>query len=488
MISPSPPPQAEAFSPLTPLFPIGRVFPSSQPTTPINIASPEYSPLSPSYRIDYDNRPYLPSSPTLPQSEKKVYSANLNARYSPISPAIPQSLTPPRMFTLTPPTRPAPQRKLARSPPANIARACKKLHFMEGLKYEETNSNRHFYTPINTITTMSEAIFRNATEIPIIKGDQKFYPSLSKEALKEIKSGKVGRQLNQREIIICATQSTKSVGDTILNQNTTGLNNAKVEIRGDRLLYYLYRNSYTSVGWFRVSLVQVHPSEVTPKVSAKNMLIIKEKNTTRCPLKEVVPGEARKDTVSRLHTARMPLKRFKLGESEQTCFELLAHDNSGNGAWSNLGNIMHATERTAASRCSIHANTLRAIGPVDTMASLLNLGGFVQDLLVLNPGSIIFQQNVHNSPEFTPTINTFMTAYDRGQIERMFRRIYLDCPLSWVNTRIDSCTLALTDIFAGSILNTIVLSLPGEQYLELKPSDVAMMAMKYAVSSNRYFS
>lgn len=359
---------------------------------------------------------------------------------------------------------------------------------MEGLKYEETNSNRHFYTPINTITTMSNSIYVNATEIPIIKGDQKFYPSLSKEALKEIKSGKVGRKLNQSEIIICASQASKNVCDFILNHNTTGLNNAKVEIRGDRILYYLYRNGYTHIGWYRTSVAQCHPSEVTPKVSAKNMLIIKERNRSKCPLKEVVPGEARRDTVSRLHTARMPVKRFKLGESEQTCFEFLAHDNSGNGAWSNLGNIMHTTERSAASRCSIHANTLRAIGPVDTMASLLNLGGFVADLLILNPGSIIFQHNVQKSPEFKSTANTFLSAYDRDQLERMFRKVFPDYPLAWISSQIDSSTMALTDLMAGSILSTVVLSLPGEQYLELKPSDVAMMAMKYAVFSNRYFS
>jgi hypothetical protein len=459
----SPQPTERAFSPITPVQPFSPISPRHNPDSPI------YS--SKSLSFIPDNRIYSPSSPL---EEKEQLGLPSWAKLSP--PSTPQGSRAPSVTR-----EPTQRRKPVRTPP-NSPPGLKNKYFCQAIAYEETNMDRHLFIPIGTIFTNSGAIFDKARDAPIIKGDSRFYPQISKKAEKIIREAVVGRRCLAAEIIISTNVAPCHVADSIITQNTVGLSNGKCELRSGRILYHLYRSSYSSNGFYRISLIQVHPSEVTPKVASNNILIVKEKSKGRCTMDDVIISEARRHMIKRLHTAGLILKRFTFGEGPSS-FAFCGNDNSGNSSWSNLGNYFNSNERVAASRCSIHSHTIKAVSPVDSINSLLNLSGSAGTLLVFNPSSVVFQNSVYTHPGFKSTPETYTTAYDRLQVELIFARLFPNAPGSWINTQIDSCTLLVSDLLAGSIFCTVILSIPGEIYIELKPSDLALMVLKHAVES-----
>lgn len=148
----------------------------------------------------------------------------------------------------------------------------------------------------------------------------------------------LGRRLDAASVNLTPTFGSASFSDGIVSQPSAGILNCKVEIRGGRALFYLYRTNFTSLGWYRITLIQVHPSEVTPKVGCSNVIQVKERQASRCPLDDACFSATRKQAIKRLHTSNMPLKKFTFGEGEN-CFEILGNDMSGNNSWSNLGKL-----------------------------------------------------------------------------------------------------------------------------------------------------
>lgn len=149
---------------------------------------------------------------------------------------------------------------------------------------------------------------------------------------------------------------------------------------------------------------------------------------------------------------------------------------------------MNTTERVAASRCQIHSNTIRGVCPVDGINSLLKLGSFVPGLLILNPGSIVFQTSILTHKDFNASVDTFLQAYSPEEMERLFFGLYPGAPSAFINTQIDSCTMLITDLYTNSLFNTVVLSLPGCIYVELKPSDISLMVLKHAIHNDYFFT
>ena len=154
-----------------------------------------------------------------------------------------------------------------------------------------------------------------------------------------------------------------------------------------------------------------------------------------------------------------------------------------------IGNPLTPAERSTCSRCSIHSNTIRPIAPQFNIGDFLSFSSSARSLRLLDPSAPYFLTEIYPSPTFNKSTNTFLKLYDEQQLTALISE-WTPGPKNtkWTESVMHIISFPASELFAGSIFNCAILSLPNEIYYKIRPADLALMVAKYQLQTNKFFA